>query len=1001
MDREVRSLKRSRISLVKVCWNSKRGLEFTWEYEDLMRSKYPWLFDDRAVEPVRNKMAEENIPPLPDLMISWSPSRLAYLMRRAIFSWIYINYKILEYSDTGAKSDVYSFQLDEQWFPLNDDLLRKALEITPVDPAYPFVSLPAGKQIMEFVNELGYPKVIHFISKMHLNNLYQQWRVMLTLINQCLSGKTSGSDKPRHPVLQMMWGIVTRSDVDYAELLWEEFVQGIQTFFSYRVSLSIPSKKSTPHVIPYCQFTKLIIYYLGSIHNIHRRPESSVYVTGDDFPLGNLKFVSKGEKDEVFGKPIPKDLITEAIQQSPYYQQYLEMADRKSTAKESVKKKTVSPADKSKKLAPAKQTKHVKEKSTKPTPLKKADKDKVRKVRKGKSSLQLVDEDEKAQPEPEPQMEDDEYNLQRGIQMCLESRAPVTDEASTGPLAQPENDTSANIVRDTPSPPDVEISAEAEISDSKGDTEILNVGDEKGEDVSNTVALEERSVKLDEGQAGSDPGNTLESRPPPDEDQAGSNLGPSHVALAGPNPDPMHEDFIVTIYPKNLDHAFTYGDQFLYDKPTEEEPGKANMETEVKSMVTIPIHQASSTDPPLSTPVIDLTQPKLVSPPNQEPTFTATTTTRTTTLPPPPPPQQQSTTDLVIVARVSALEQICANFKKKNKYINENVKEAIQNALKAPPEHTALYDALEASIDRDNRQEFIDETAKSCKRHRNDQDPLSPPSKDLDKSKKKRHDSDASASQQTQPINDVSIPDYVHLLDSEDSGVYHLPKIKTRPDWLKPIPEEEKSKTLEPDWIGKLKLTKADLEGPAFKLVRPLHKNNISLQFQMEECHLLLTDKIDLTNLEGNQVVPDISKPLPLGGPPGQIESERDYDISVAYGISHWWFKRKEFYITRHNAPSDRRAVRSHMKILSVVSLKTFSKYGYTYLKDIVLRRADYQDYKILEADFKNLHPNDFEDVYLLHLQGKLNHLSRSDKVSLFNAVNLWIRNIVIRHHLN
>ncbi|GKE36998.1 putative reverse transcriptase domain-containing protein, partial [Tanacetum coccineum] len=52
MDREVRSLKRSRISLVKFRWNLKRGLEFTWEHEDLMRSKYPWLFDDRDVEPV-------------------------------------------------------------------------------------------------------------------------------------------------------------------------------------------------------------------------------------------------------------------------------------------------------------------------------------------------------------------------------------------------------------------------------------------------------------------------------------------------------------------------------------------------------------------------------------------------------------------------------------------------------------------------------------------------------------------------------------------------------------------------------------------------------------------------------------------------------------------------------------------------------------------------------------------------------------------------------------
>ncbi|GKE00184.1 hypothetical protein Tco_1388167, partial [Tanacetum coccineum] len=34
MDREIKSLKRSKISLVKVRWNSKRGPEFTWERED-------------------------------------------------------------------------------------------------------------------------------------------------------------------------------------------------------------------------------------------------------------------------------------------------------------------------------------------------------------------------------------------------------------------------------------------------------------------------------------------------------------------------------------------------------------------------------------------------------------------------------------------------------------------------------------------------------------------------------------------------------------------------------------------------------------------------------------------------------------------------------------------------------------------------------------------------------------------------------------------------------
>ncbi|GKB27584.1 hypothetical protein Tco_0866985 [Tanacetum coccineum] len=77
------------------------------------------------------------------------------------------------------------------------------------------------------------------------------------------------------------------------------------------------------------------------------------------------------------------------------------------------------------------------------------------------------------------------------------------------------------------------------------------------------------------------------------------------------------------------------------------------------------------------------------------------------------------------------------------------------------------------------------------------------------------------------------------------------------------------------------------------------------------------------------------------------IESEREYDISAAYGIAHWWFSRKQFYINKHSNPSDRDAVRSHMRFFTVI--------------------------------------------------GKLDHLPKQDKVHLHNTVNLWTRNIVIR----
>ncbi|GJT75533.1 retrovirus-related pol polyprotein from transposon TNT 1-94 [Tanacetum coccineum] len=197
------------------------------------------------------------------------------------------------------------------------------------------------------------------------------------------------------------------------------------------------------------------------------------------------------------------------------------------------------------------------------------------------------------------------------------------------------------------------------------------------------------------------------------------------------------------------------------------------------------------------------------------------------------------------------------------------------------------------------------------------------------------------------------------------------------------------------DWFckkqGITELTQKDMEGPAFEIVKVFHPNVIHLQYQMEECHKLLTDQVDDAIIRHN-----VSKPLPLGGQPGQvtiqsdfffnkdleylrygskggrptlsiskmkaayypdvgleqmvpdqmwIEEECKYDIAAMYGISHWWFQRQQFYIDRHTSEGDRRAVRTHMRILSVVRIEVFSLYGYDYMKTIILRRADLNEY--------------------------------------------------------
>nr|GFC34600.1 hypothetical protein [Tanacetum cinerariifolium] len=201
------------------------------------------------------------------------------------------------------------------------------------------------------------------------------------------------------------------------------------------------------------------------------------------------------------------------------------------------------------------------------------------------------------------------------------------------------------------------------------------------------------------------------------------------------------------------------------------------------------------------------------------------------------------------------------------------------------------------------------------------------------------------------------------------------------------------------DWFckrrGITELKPQDLEGPSFEIIKVFHPDVIHLQYQMEECHKLLTDSVDNPILRNN-----VSKPLPLGGPPGQVTIQSDfffnkdleylrygskgrkpalsiskmkaayypeagleqmvpdqfwineeckYEIAAMYGISHWWFQRQRFYIDRYTSEGDRSAVRTHMRILGVVRIEVFSMYGYDYMKKIVFRHADLNEHVIAE----------------------------------------------------
>ncbi|GJU33779.1 retrovirus-related pol polyprotein from transposon TNT 1-94 [Tanacetum coccineum] len=334
--------------------------------------------------------------------------------------------------------------LDEQWFNLHKDILRDALDITPTNDDNPFVAPPSSDTVIKYVNTLGYPNTLRNVSAMSVNALYQPWRAILSMINMCLTGKTAGYDRPRHHVLQILWGIIHRSNIDYAERIWEEFVQSIQTFLTDMKNLTTTSrrKKKTAHLlILNVRFTKLIIHHLKTKHNIHPRTGLDLYYSHEENVLNTLRYVGKDGR-EIFGMPIPDALLTDTIKRAPYYNGYLEhvaeyqryLDEEHDKADDKTPKPTSSqpskpiptPTEPSQKDQ-GKKRKLVKETSDAPSPAKRSKAGKVTKKRMPKSPLKLVDEpsDEGVLVE-EPAYNEEEANLQRALELSLKDQGERT-----------------------------------------------------------------------------------------------------------------------------------------------------------------------------------------------------------------------------------------------------------------------------------------------------------------------------------------------------------------------------------------------------------------------------------------------------------------------------------------------------------------------------------------------------------------------------------------------
>ncbi|GJR29167.1 hypothetical protein Tco_1105399 [Tanacetum coccineum] len=672
----------------------------------------------------------------------------------------------------------------------------------------------------------------------------------------------------------------------------EEFTQGIQTFFSHKAShnasLKNPKKKVTPLLIPYGRFSKVIIYYLASNNNIHRRPESAVHHTGDtadDFILGNLKFVPKGESVEVFGMAIPDPLITEAIQQSSYYPKYLKMVDEntKKTPKESA---SVQPA--TKRATPKKPTTTTPVKQSKPAlpPTKKPSKRKLpQKVRRGKPTFKLVDEDDDAQQESNPQEEGNDPELELAKKLSLEAHQEKGGEEgndadleraiklSLDPALLPQSRAPVGgvTIRDpvseaSPKLHEVVGKGKAIVTEEQVAHSLIDMSKKKRTtDQFILVRRDQTPPDSTTGPSSQPDDDTSEKVIHESSSTSDSERTKSETEAAAPKGDKDQDEVDTSIVIRNerviddkpeshsvymssmnnLDDTFNFGDQFLHDKPTEDdqEEIKANEESDfhipdlvsdsnANSSVIVPFTVVSSSKPSLLLRVGKDWNKRCLSEGSTD-----------------------HSADNLIRDLYSVLPGVSVKNQESEKSPKEIIKPKRNNAGRNKIQNLLIRPSAGSNQGRSTKRRRSDSAASGSAK---------PPPKNDDQSSKKPRESEASASKQHEKLS---------------------PKLDGR-------------------------------------LTDHIER----------ECHKLLTNKVDLSNPEGHQILRNIYEPLlrrtTRSGdkerrialsisklkatryldfglkelvPSLWVESEREYDISAVYGITHWWFKRKDFYINKHS----------------------------------------------------------------------------------------------------
>ncbi|GJW89720.1 hypothetical protein Tco_0167273 [Tanacetum coccineum] len=158
----------------------------------------------------------------------------------------------------------------------------------------------------------------------------------------------------------------------------------------------------------------------------------------------------------------------------------------------------------------------------------------------------------------------------------------------------------------------------------------------------------------------------------------------------------------------------------------------------------------------------------------------------------------------------------------------------------------------------------------------------------------------------------------------------------------------------------------------------------------MEECHLLLTDQVDLVNPEGHRVVHCVSKPLLFRGPPGQSAQSFIWCRQSSSLHAQPWIRN---IVIKKRIEDLQLMIESYQTKLNLTQ-PNWDAYEFMFKEDYTIvskpRAVIYRDRTNQKKMMRETEVHKFSDGMLNRIMDKLDHMVKDFKFNSGTETRIW-----------